>query len=76
MLKLMAISEMLVDTSTLTDNPEGLKWYKTLTLNQRINLKDSFEMLCGVGFQELNFMLSLRERITLMYSKLIREGII
>lgn len=51
-----------------------MEWYKRLTINQRINAKECFELLCGVGFQEIGSILSLRERIDLMFEKLKIEG--
>lgn len=51
-----------------------MNWYKTLDINTRINAKDSFELLTGVKFEELAFILSFRERIEIMENKLRMEG--
>jgi len=73
---MLAMSEMLVDARINTHEGKGMKWYKTLTLNQKINIKEAFVLLCGVDFQMLNFLFTLRERIELLYVKLIKEEII
>lgn len=52
----------------------GFGWYKTLTINQRINAKECFELLCGVKWEQLSFMFTMRERIEIMYNKLLIEG--
>ncbi len=52
-----------------------MKWYKTLTLQQRINLKgDACEMICGMPFSFMTFMFGFRESIELIYNKLKQEG--
>ena len=51
-----------------------MKWYKTLNVHQRINAKDCFILLCGVDFQAINCILSLRDRINLLEEKLKLEG--
>jgi len=53
-----------------------MEWYKSLDIHTRINCKDCFELLCGVGFSQIGFLLSLEERITIMYNKLKMEGLI
>jgi len=55
---------------------ESLKWYKSLTIHQRINLKDRTSSIIGVDFDTLNFMFSMRKRIDMIWNKLIMEGII
>ena len=58
------------------EQANSIKWYMKLNINQRINIKQGFILLCGVDWQEINFLFSLKERINLMYQKLIDEGII
>ena len=53
-----------------------MKWYNKLNIHQKINAKSCFELLCGVKFGDLSFMFSIRERIEIMYNKLISEGIL
>ncbi len=51
-----------------------MKWYKTLTVLQRINLKDLFPSIVGVDFQTLGNLFSFRERIEIVYQKMKMEG--
>ena len=47
-----------------------MEWYKNLDINKKINAKECFILLCGVGFSEVGIIVPLRERIDLMYDKL------
>ncbi len=52
-----------------------MKWYKTLTLHQRINLKgEGCQLITGMPFSFMTFMFGFRESIELIYDKLKREG--
>lgn len=51
-----------------------MEWYKTLDIHMRINAKECFELLCGVKFENLAFIMSMKERLDLMYDKLKIEG--
>ena len=73
---MLTMSEMLVDTRLDTHEGKGLKWYKSLPLNNRINIKDAFVLLCGIDFQSISFLFTLRQRIELIYGKLVQEKII
>lgn len=53
---------------------ESIEWYKKLDLHQKINLKDIFNLLCGVGWSEISFIIPLRERIGIAHNKLKMEG--
>jgi len=51
-----------------------MKWYLSLNIHQRINAKTCFYLACGVEFEKLAFLFSLRERIEMLYNKLKLEG--
>lgn len=51
-----------------------MKWYLTLDIHARINVKDAFELLTNVSFDKLAFMFSFSERIDILYNKLKMEG--
>ena len=51
-----------------------MKWYKSLTILQRINFKDLSEDICGIEFASLVILFGMRESIELLYSKLKQEG--
>lgn len=50
---------------------ESLDWWCSLTIHQQIGLKEFYPLICGVGFQEIGFIVPLRTRIMLIYEKLI-----
>lgn len=51
-----------------------MKWYLSLSINQKINAKECFALLTGIKFEDLSFMFSFSERIDIMYDKLKMEG--
>ena len=51
-----------------------MEWYKTLDINQRINLKDCSEMLCGMPYNQLRVLFSMSEIIEILHNKLKIEG--
>jgi len=53
-----------------------MDWWKTLTIHQKINAKECFELLCGEKWESLSFMFSIRERVEIMYNKLEIEGLL
>ncbi|MDD4921767.1 MAG: hypothetical protein PHS30_04710 [Bacteroidales bacterium] len=53
-----------------------MEWYKSLNINQRIQVKTCFELLCGTKWEDLSFILSMRDRIELFYEKAKCEGIL
>ena len=76
MKSLMLLSAALSHGESIPDleNQESIDWYKGLDLNQKINLKDCFKLLCGVDFDKIGKILSFKQRICLMHSKLRAEG--
>ena len=53
-----------------------MKWYKSLTLNQKFALKELSESICGMKWEDFNILFTPRERIELLYNKLKLEGFI
>jgi len=51
-----------------------MKWYKTLTIQQRISLKELCEVICGIRFDMLVRLFGLRESVQIIYNKLKLEG--
>lgn len=51
-----------------------MDWYKTLTIDQKINLKILCKNICGASFTDLNYFFSLKDKINLIYGKLRLEG--
>ena len=54
-----------------------MKWYQTLSIHQRINLRDVCELLCGVTWDQLSMVgFTFTQKIELIHSKLKIEGFI
>jgi hypothetical protein len=51
-----------------------MDWYKTLTLNQKINLKELSESICGIKYSLLIKIFGFTETIELLHEKLKLEG--
>lgn len=51
-----------------------MNWYKTLTIEQRINLKDLCPIICGAEFSGLVRILGFKLTINTLYEKLKLEG--
>ena len=51
-----------------------MKWYKTLSIHQKINLKDSCILIVGLDFVSLRMLFSLKDIIELLHNKLKLEG--
>lgn len=57
-------------------SPISLNWYRSLPLHTRINVPEMFELACGADWQQVGKLLSMRERIQILYDKLDMMGII
>jgi hypothetical protein len=53
-----------------------MNWYKTLDINQKINLKSITELIVGISWIDLTKLFSFREIIEILEQKLKIEGII
>ena len=51
-----------------------MDWYKTLDINQKINLKECSKMICGMTYNQLRLLFSMPEIIELLHNKLKVEG--
>ena len=69
------IDAIIDDVLTKDDKMnESLAWYKTLDLDQRINLKELTNTICGMPFTILVEVFGLKEAIFHIHSKLEMEG--
>jgi hypothetical protein len=50
------------------------EWYKHLSLDQKLGLKECAHLLTGMRWEEYTILFSPRERLEILYDKLIREG--
>lgn len=53
---------------------KSLDWYKSLTLAQRLYLKEMCIHICGIRWEDFILIFSPRERIDIIYEKLRLEG--
>lgn len=51
-----------------------MKWYLSLTINQRINLKKMCVVICGLEYNFLISLFGLKNTIEIIYEKLKQEG--
>lgn len=51
-----------------------MNWYKTLTITQKLSLKELSESLCGMKWEDFLILFTPRERIEILYQKLKLEG--
>ena len=51
-----------------------MEWYKSLTIEQRINLKSLSEEICGLKYDILISIFGMRETIEILHNKLKLEG--
>ena len=53
---------------------QSLNWYKSLSIHQRINLKEVCSLLTGCTWEFLSYFLNMKEKIEVLYNKLKMEG--
>jgi hypothetical protein len=52
----------------------AVSWYKSLSLNQKMALKEVSALICGMKWEEFNILFSPRERLEILHNKLMLEG--
>ena len=52
----------------------AVSWYKSLSLNQKMALKEVSELICGIKWEDFNILFSPRERFEILHNKLMMEG--
>ncbi len=52
----------------------AVNWYKSLTINQKIALKEVAILICGLKWEDFNILYTPRERIEILHNKLMLEG--
>jgi hypothetical protein len=52
----------------------AINWYKSLSLNKKMALKEVSVLICGMKWEDFNILFSPRERLELLHDKLILEG--
>lgn len=52
----------------------AVSWYKSLSLNQKMALKEVSALICGMKWEDFNLLFSPRERLEILHNKLMLEG--
>jgi hypothetical protein len=52
----------------------AIDWYKKLSLNQKMGVKECAHLLCGMRWDQFCILFSPRDRIEILYNKLKMEG--
>ena len=52
----------------------AVNWYKSLSFNQKIALKEVSSLICDMKWEEFNILFTPRERLEILHNKLIIEG--
>jgi len=52
----------------------AISWYKSLSLNQKMALKEVSVLICGMKWEDFNILFSPRERLEILRNKLMLEG--
>lgn len=58
------------------ESKQSIIWYKSLSIFQKISLKELSGSICGVPFEVLSNLFGLRGAISLLHEKLVLEKII
>lgn len=67
---------MLMQDLFINSSEDSIKWYNKLDCNQKIYLKEISFTLCGIQWKDFNILFSPRERLNILYDKLILENIV
>lgn len=52
----------------------AVSWYKSLSLQQKMGLKEVSALICGMKWEDFNILFTPRERLEILHNKLIMEG--
>lgn len=53
---------------------DGVEWYKTLSLNQKLGLKECAHLLTGIRWEQFTILFTPRQRLEILYEKMKLEG--
>lgn len=52
----------------------AVSWYKSLSLQQKMALKEVSVLICGMKWEDFNILFTPRERLEILHNKLMMEG--
>jgi hypothetical protein len=53
---------------------DGVEWYKNLSLDQKLGLKECAHLLTGMRWEQFTILFSPRQRLEILYEKMKLEG--
>ena len=71
---LLAEAQTGVNTVLGAVTNDGIEWYKKLTLEQKLGLKECAVLLTGMKWEDYTILFTPRQRIEILYDKLKLEG--
>ena len=71
---LLAENQTGVNTVLGAVTNDGIEWYKTLSLEQKLGLKECTHLLTGMKWENYTILFSPRQRIEILYNKLKLGG--
>lgn len=54
----------------ITEQLSAVNWYKSLSLKQKMVLKEVSELICGMKWEDFNILFTPRERLEILHEKL------
>lgn len=58
----------------MDNQDEPVQWYKKLSLDQKMGLKECAHLLCGMKWEQFTIFFSPRQRLHILHQKLKLEG--
>ena len=71
---ILAEAQTGVNTMLGAVTNDGIEWYKKLSFEQKLGLKECAHLLTGMKWEDYTILFSPRQRIEILYNKLKLEG--
>lgn len=71
---LLAEAQTGVNTMLGAVTNAGIEWYKKLSIEQKLALKECAVLLTGIKWEDYTILFTPRQRIEILYDKLKLEG--
>jgi len=73
-LKFMTIASINPQGDKVNTLLPAVSWYKSLSLQQKMGLKEVSVLICGMKWEDFNTLFTPRERLEILHNKLMMEG--
>lgn len=71
---IMAETQIGVNTMLGAVTNDGVEWYKKLSPEQKLGLKECAHLISGMKWEDYIILFSPRQRVEILYNKLKLEG--